>query len=62
MLLIHPQFSPITAIKPCNHFKVLWPHGEISDGFLDLRQLIHYAQRDIQCRRLLLFFFKSTFI
>ena len=33
MLLIHPQFSPITAIKLCNCFKVTidWSHGEIPE-------------------------------
>ena len=34
MLLIHPQFSPITAIKLCNCFKVtIGPHGEIPEQF-----------------------------
>ena len=35
MLLIHPQFSPITAIKLCNCFKVTinWSHGEIPERF-----------------------------
>ena len=31
VLLIHPQFSPITAIKPCNCHH--WPHGEIPEQF-----------------------------
>ena len=40
MLLIHPQFSPITVIKLCNFFKVHHlPHGEITEGFLPLWQL-----------------------
>ena len=33
MLLSHPQFSPITAIKHCNCFKVTGPHGEIPERF-----------------------------
>ena len=33
MLFIHPQFSPITAIKLCNCFKVHWPYGEILELF-----------------------------
>ena len=30
MLLIHPQFSPITAIKLVSHH---WPHGETPEWF-----------------------------
>ena len=34
MLLIYPQFSPITAIKLCNCFKVIIDlHGEIPERF-----------------------------
>ena len=34
MLLIHPQFSPITAIKLCNCIKSHhWPHVEIPERF-----------------------------
>jgi hypothetical protein len=35
MLLIHPQFSPITAIQLCNCFKVTFGglHGEIPEWF-----------------------------
>ena len=33
MLLIQPQFSPITAIKLCNSFKVTMTHGEIPEQF-----------------------------
>ena len=40
MLLIHPQFSPITAIKLCNRFKVtIGLMVKFLSGFLPLRQL-----------------------
>ena len=40
MLLIHPQFSPITAIKLCNCFKVtIGIMVKSLSGFLPLRQL-----------------------
>ena len=34
MLLIRPQFSPITAIELCSGFKnQQWPHGEVTEQF-----------------------------
>ena len=40
MLLIHPQFSPVTAIKRCNWFKVtIGLMVKSLSGFLPLRQL-----------------------
>jgi hypothetical protein len=40
MLLIHPQFSPITATKLCNCFKITTGLMVKSlSGFLPLRQL-----------------------
>ena len=41
MLLIHPQFSPITAIKLCNCFKVTIKVIMVKplSGSLPLRQL-----------------------
>ena len=40
MLLIHPQFSPITAIKLCNYFKVtIGLRVKSLSVFLPLRQV-----------------------
>jgi hypothetical protein len=33
MLLIHPQFSPITAIKLFKKVSLNWPHSEIPERF-----------------------------
>ena len=47
MLLSHPQFSPITAVKLCNCFKVTIGLTELGRaGVL----MIHHAKRDIQCQ------------